>query len=68
MNCSNCNVEMEPGALYVRGMFTSLLWSTRKDVSFLSKKGLDLIVETLDRLRKAVQRCIKSFEQPPFNR
>ena len=43
MNCSNCNVEMEPGALYVRGMFTSLLWSTRKDVSFLSKKGLDLI-------------------------
>ncbi len=43
MNCSVCNVEMEQGALYVRGMFTSLLWSTRKDASFLSKKGLDLI-------------------------
>ena len=43
MRCPRCNVEMENGAMYVRGMFTSLLWSPRKDVSFMSKKDLDLI-------------------------
>ena len=43
MKCAMCQTEMENGALYVRGIGGSLHWSNRKDVGFLSRKGLSQI-------------------------
>lgn len=61
MKCSRCDVEMEDGAMYVRGMFTSLLWSSRKDASFLSKRGLDIInLGNISRTPTGAQAVIES--------
>jgi hypothetical protein len=43
MVCPVCQKEMGSGALYVRGFGTSLHWSARKDVSFLSRRDLEQI-------------------------
>ena len=43
MMCSNCQTEMDHGALYVRGIGGSLHWSNRNDVGILSRKDLSQI-------------------------
>ncbi len=43
MNCPECSTEMELGFLYVRGMGSSLAWSSDPNVRFFSKKGLDIV-------------------------
>ena len=43
MKCSNCDCDMESGALYLRGLFSSLFWSANKEVKLLSKKELEQI-------------------------
>ena len=43
MKCPDCGNEMERGYLYVRGFGGSLYWSTKKDTSFFSRRGLQQI-------------------------
>ena len=43
MNCHACDALMDRGFLYVRGIGGSLFWSTRNDVSFFSRKGLEQV-------------------------
>ena len=38
--CPDCSRPLEPGYLYVRGIGSSLHWSTESNISFLSRKGL----------------------------
>lgn len=43
MTCPDCQAEMEDGFLYVRGIGSSLSWSSDPKVRFFSKKGLDIV-------------------------
>jgi len=41
MKCQNCDKEMTSGYMYHRGLGVSLHWATSKDVSILSRGGLE---------------------------
>ena len=43
MKCPGCAAEMEAGFIYVRGMATSLHWSTQGDTGALSRRNLEMI-------------------------
>jgi len=41
MKCQNCDKEMTVGFIYLRGLGGSLHWATSKDISILSRNGLE---------------------------
>jgi len=41
MKCQNCDKEMTGGFIYLRGLGVSLHWATSKDISILTRKGLE---------------------------
>jgi len=40
MTCPSCSRDMTQGNIYVRGIGSSLFWSTDRNVRFGSRKGL----------------------------
>jgi len=55
MKCPECGEAMAEGALYVRGLGSSLSWSQRRDVPFWSRDALEQL--PLDRLSRVVPRA-----------
>ena len=68
MNCPECNAAMTDGFLYVRGIGSSLAWSTDPDVRLLSKKGLDVVDLTeLSRTPSGGQAVLDATRCPSCN-
>ncbi len=43
MKCPSCDQDLTEGYVYVRGFGASLHWGERSDVSWFSRKGLEMI-------------------------
>ena len=69
MICPECQVQMDKGFLYVRGIGSSLAWSSDPKIRFFSKKGLDFVNLTeLSRTPTGGQAVLDASRCPHCNR
>ena len=69
MTCPECQVQMDKGFLYVRGIGSSLARSSDPKIRFFSKKGLDLVNLTeLSRTPTGGQAVLDASRCPHCNR